>query len=101
MDITSSRNKPCILSGIINDSTPPATPQHTIHIGIYVNNFVFFSESDTEESCFKKLLNNKVTTDFMGYAEFFLGSSFECNWHSDGKLSVHVSQQAFADNTDS
>ena len=49
---------------------------HLHHIGFYVDNFVFFSDSDAEESRFKKLLNKQVTTDFMGGADFFLGTFF-------------------------
>ena len=29
----------------------------------------------------------------MGDEDFFLGSSFEWNWHPDGNISVHVYQQ--------
>ena len=77
--LTSSKHNPCLLFGIIDNSTPPETTQHIIHVGLYVNNFVFFLELDAENYHFKKSLNNKVTTNFMGGADFFIRSSFEWN----------------------
>ena len=65
----------------------------------YVDDFVFFSELESEESRFKQLLNNKVATEFMGDANFFLVSSFKWNRRTNGHLSVHVYQQAFDEHT--
>ena len=79
MGLTYSRHNPCLFSGIIDDVTSPTIPIHTIHVSLYVDGFVFFSESNTEESCFKQLLNKTITTDFMGKSDFFLVSSFEWN----------------------
>ena len=59
----------------------------------------FFSESDAEESRFKKSPNENVATDFMCDADFFLISSFKWNRSPDKKISVHVSQQAFSKHT--
>ena len=77
MSLSPSKHDPCLLLGVINDGTPPLNPQHKIHVGLYIDDFVFFSESDAEESRLKHLLNNKVTPDFMGDADFFLGTLFE------------------------
>ena len=41
IDITSSKNGPCLLSGIINNITPPTTTRYNIHFGLYVDDFVF------------------------------------------------------------
>ena len=101
MGLTFSKHDYCLFYGIIDDDTPSATTQHTIHVGLYTDNLVLFSESDTKESRFKKILNEKFTTDFMGNTDFFLGSSFEWNWRPDEKKSFHVSQQDFTDHTDS
>ena len=73
MGLTPYKHNPYLFSGFIDDSTHPATPQHAIHVGLYIDDFIFFLESDAEESRFKQLLNNKVATDFMGDADFFLG----------------------------
>ena len=75
----------------------PTTPRHTIHVGLYVDAFVFFLKLNAEESRFNKLLNKQVSTKFMGDADFFLRSSFKRNRRPYGNLSVHVSQQAFSD----
>ena len=99
MGITPPKHDTCLFSVVINGGTPPAIPQHTIYVGLYVDDFVFFSESDPEESRFKQLLNNKVTTDFMGDTDFFLGSSLEWNHRPDGQLSAQVSQQVFTKHT--
>ena len=76
MGITSSNHYPCLLSGVIDDGTPPTIPVHPIHVGLCVDDFVFFLELDAEESCFKQLLNEKVTTEFMGDTDFLIESSF-------------------------
>ena len=77
MGLTSSKYDPCLLSGIIDNGTPPTTPRHPVHVGLYVEHIIFFSESDTEESRFKKLLNKQFSTNFMEGTYFCLGSSFE------------------------
>ena len=99
MGLTSSNRNPCLFYGIIDDGTPPTTPRHPINVGLYVDDFVFFLDSDAEEYRFKKLLNKKVATDFIGNVDFFLGSSFKWNWCPDVNISVHISQQSFAKNT--
>ena len=71
--LTSSKHDPCLFSWIIDDGTPLETSRNTIHIGLYVDEFIFFLDSDVEESHFKKILNGKVTTDFMGEANLLLG----------------------------
>ena len=99
MGLTSSKKDPCLFSGIINDNTPPATPWHTIHVGIYVDLYILFFDLVADNSRFKKLLNKKVTTEFMGDAYLFLRSSFKWNQSPDRHLSVHVYQQAFSGDT--
>ena len=101
MGLTPSNHDPCLFSGVINNGTLPLTPQNQTHVGLHANDFISFTESNSEESCFKCLLNDKVTTDFMGDANFFLGSSFEWNRRPGGHLSVHVSQQAFVEHASS
>lgn len=48
-----------------------------IYISIYVNNFVFFSKDPTQQATFCARLNKKITVDWIGDAEWFLGTSFE------------------------
>ena len=63
MSLTPSKYDPCLFSGIINDGTPPSTPPQKIHVGLYVDYCVFLFKSDAEKSCFKRLPNDKFTTD--------------------------------------
>ena len=65
MFLTSSKQYPCLLSGIIDNGTPTTTPRQTIHVGLYLDDFVLFSELDAEDSRFKKLLDKQVATYFM------------------------------------
>ena len=99
MGLTASKNNPYIFSGINDNGTPSTVHIHTIHINLYVDDFVLFSELDAEETCFKEILNDQVTTDFMSDPNFSLESSFEWTRRPDGNLSVHFSQQAFTRHT--
>ena len=125
--LVQSPHDPCIFSGIIDPSasafptttnadgtitvTIPAAkgnPESTItlpstrqmiHVGIYVDDFVFYSTSDEEEELFRKSLQSKVAVDFMGDVDYFLGSAFLWKRHEDGHVSVHMSQSAFTEHT--
>ncbi|KAL7459292.1 hypothetical protein ACHAWC_010958 [Mediolabrus comicus] len=78
--------------------TLPAQRQ-MIHIGVYVDDFVFYSTNDAEEELFRQVLQSRVTVDFMGDVDYFLGSAFLWQRHSNGHVSVHLSQSAFTEHT--
>ena len=101
MGLTSSNHNPCLFFGIIDDGTPPKILRHNIHVGIYIDGFFSSRKLDAEESRFKKPLNKKFATDFMGDADFFPGSSFKCNRRPEGNLSVHVPKKQFTEHTTS
>ncbi len=66
-------------------------------IGLYVNDFVYFSEDLEVESLFECLLKEQVKVDFMGLVEWFLGVHF--SWcFTPSKVDVHLNQTSFADN---
>ena len=69
-----------------------------IHVGIYVDDFVYFSEDPEVESRFEQILKSQFNVDFMGTVNWFLGTQFDWSEHHDGALSVHLSQAAFAQN---
>ena len=74
----------------------PFQGQPPIYLGIYVDDFVYYSESDQVEEWFEQQLQSHIKVDFMGDAEWFLGQRYE--WHTDPltkNVSCHVSQQAF------
>ena len=66
-----------------------------IYVGLYVDDLVYYSKSDKVEEWFENQLKSHVKVDFMGDASWFLGQRYD--WHIDpnGKVSCHISQQAF------
>ena len=86
-----SPNNPCIFSGTIIPGEPP------IYLGLYVDDFIYFSESDTVEQHFEQALSKLTPVDFMGKVSHFVGIKFQYTETSE-KLSVHLSQPAFTEN---
>ena len=97
MGLMASRHNPCLFSGTTNDDSAPETIRTPVYVGLYVDDFVFFSESGAEEDRFQQLLSDRLKVDFMGEADFFLGPTFEWNRKSDGGISVMIHQQAFTE----
>ena len=64
--LENSQNNPCVFTGKLLDNKPP------IYIGLYVDDFCFFSESDEVENEFKNLLNTKYTVSFDDQLDWFL-----------------------------
>jgi len=90
MGLHSCPNAPCIFTGKIPDDQPP------IYLGLYVDDFIFFSTSTEVEKEFKKRLKAATNVDFMGPVTHFLGLKFQ--WRqTKTMLKVHISQEAFAD----
>jgi hypothetical protein len=68
-----------------------------LSLGMYVNNFVYFSEDPTAKALFCHLLAEHCKVDFMGIVEWFLGVSFL--WYITPTLvAVHLNQSGFATN---
>ncbi len=66
-------------------------------IGLYVDNFVYFSEDPAVEALFKRLLRERVKVDYMGLVEWFLGIHF--SWRiTPSRVDVHLNQTGFAAN---
>jgi hypothetical protein len=127
--LVQSPHDPCLFSGIVDPTTskfdtstnedgtisvsiphptdPSAAPtsitlpaqRQMIHIGVYVDDFVFYSTNDAEEDLFRQVLQSQITVDFMGDVDYFLGSAFLWQRHSNGHVSVHLSQSAFTEHT--
>jgi len=83
-------NAPCMFTGQIIQGKPP------LILGLYVDDFVYFSTDDDVEKEFEERLKKLTSVDFMGTVSHFLGIRFQ--WReTDTDLHVHMSQQAFAE----
>ena len=86
--IKSHPNHPCVFTGTLLDGQPP------IYVGLYVDNFAYFSTPDGVENCFKNLLNIKYTVSYDDCLELFLGIKF--TWYeTEDILQCHVHQEVF------
>ena len=72
-------------------STSPLT------LGLYVDDFLYFSEDPSVKALFCCLLAEQCKVDFMGVVEWFLGIHFA--WRiTSNPVSVHLNQSGFAAN---
>ena len=75
-------NAPCIFHGKLSPNDPP------IYVGIYVDDFVYFSSSPDVKSRFESQLSALTDVDFLGTVKHFLGIRFD--WTStDKSLETH------------
>jgi hypothetical protein len=88
MGLAQSPHDPCVFYGKLQDDLPP------IYIGLYVDDFKYFSLSDEVEALFEKRLSTKCRVDFMGEVSWFLGSKYEWERLPDGRLTVSITQTA-------
>jgi hypothetical protein len=77
-----------VFTGKIADQLPP------IYLGLYVDDFKYFSESNETERLFESLLAAKCKVDFMGEVSWFLGCKYEWENLPDGRLTVSITQSA-------
>jgi len=91
MGLQCSPNSPCLFKGSLIPGEPP------IYVGIYVDDIIYFSASDSVERSFEASLSTIGTVDFMGQVSLFLGIEFSWIHHQDGHLTVHLTQQSFAE----
>jgi hypothetical protein len=68
-----------------------------IYVGIYVDDIIYFSASDAVEKKFESLLSTIRSVDFMGQVSLFLGTEFTWLHHSDGHITVGLTQQSFSE----
>ena len=88
--LTPCANSPCLFHGTLIPGKPK------LYLGIYVDDFIYFSKDPEVEKLFEQKLQNQTQTDFMGKVSHFLGIRFQWRETPD-KVSVHMSQEAFAD----
>ena len=70
----------------------PFKGEHPIYIGLYVDDFVYYSKSNRVQEWFKNELKSRIKVGFMGDFSWFLGQRY--NWYTDldSKVSVHILQ---------
>jgi hypothetical protein len=87
---------PCLFSGTIIDPLDPTNNLllAPLNLGLYVDNFVYFSAKDALEAKFQCLLKQYVTVDFMGTVEWFLGTHFQWSIIPTA-VKDHLSQTGF------
>jgi len=83
------KNDPCVFVGSPVPGKPP------LYLVIYVDDFLYFSEDPEVERYFEASLAQKITVDYMGNAEFFLGIKFDWNITSTS-VDCRLSQEAYA-----
>ena len=97
MGLVPSIHDPCLYQGIPSSEDSPADPtDRPLHLGLYVDDLVYYSEDTSVERRFESLLAAKIKVEFMGTVNWFLDTHFEWSSHQDGALSVHLSQEAYA-----
>lgn len=74
----------------------PIPNQALIYVALFVDDFIYFSPNPDIEKHFEQALTSKAKVDFMGQIDYFLGILFDWRWHKDGSISVHLSQEAYA-----
>ena len=91
--LTRSPNSPCLYSGIIIPDEPP------LYLGLYVDDFIFFSTSSKVEQYFQTEFAKQVTkVSFSPQVDYFLGIKFDCHRHSRNSVTIQLSQAAFSEN---
>ena len=90
---------PCLFTGHLFDPDDPSdTPSsEPITLGLYVDDFIYFSADDAVEKKFERLLAKSLAVDFMGTVEWFLGIHFQWKM-TDSEVACHLNQAAFAAN---
>ena len=102
VDPDETSTSPSLDSDVPSDNQQPAAESPTpssapITLGLYVDDFVYFSADDAVEKKFERLLAKSLAVDFMGPVEWFLGIHFQ--WKSTpSAVSCHMNQAAFAAN---
>jgi hypothetical protein len=101
MGLQAYKHDPCLVSGVvtasassINDST-----RAPIYVGIYVDDFVYYSTDPCDELHFQEYFKKHEVVDFTGPVDWFLGTAFTWKQHNDGNVSVFLSQTPFTEFT--
>ena len=99
LGLTPSSYDPCLYSGFVQDpnNSHQSLSTKPLSLGLYVDDFVYFSEDPAVEALFEHILCKRITVNFMGSVEWFLGIHFA--WRiTKSTVDVHMNQSGFAAN---
>jgi hypothetical protein len=74
----------------------PLEGKAPLYVSLFVDDFICFSTNPDVEAHFENELAQKVKVDFMGQADYFFCVQFHWTRHHDNHVSVHLSQEAYA-----
>jgi hypothetical protein len=80
---------PCIFYSTLIDGQP------LIYLGLYVDDFFYFSSSREVEKKFEKDFDKKIDMEFNGPVAYFLGIKFTTKQEENGKVTIQMSQEVF------
>jgi hypothetical protein len=98
--LTPSLEDSCLYTGFLRNPKESTATIATslLSLGLYVDDFVYFSPDPAAERLFCRLLAERCKVDFMGIVEWFLGVHF--SWHiTSSSVAVHLNQLGFATNS--
>jgi hypothetical protein len=90
---------PYLCTGFVHGPSDPSSviTSAPLSLGLYVDNFVYFSKDPAVETLFCRLLTEGCKVNFMGIVEWFLGVYF--SWRiTPYSVDVHLNQPVFAMN---
>ena len=86
----------CLFQGVPSyPDSPASSTEKPLHLGLYVDNFIYLSEDTVIEQQFERLLASKLRVEFIGTLNWFLGTHFEWSSQQDGALLCHFSREAY------
>ena len=103
MGLKPSSHDPYLISGVLTNPyyhVCTSDIQSQLHVGLYVENFVFYSSDTAQEELFKTLLQEQIQVDFKVNVDYFLCTVYTWLQHADVNISVHLCQSAFTEFTD-
>jgi len=80
----------CLFVGEIIPGRPP------LYLATYVDDLIYFSADPSVEKQFEADFSARVKVDFMGEADYYLGTHFEWKHDPDGHITCHLSQEGYA-----
>jgi hypothetical protein len=79
---------PCVFTGILIEGEPP------IYLGVYIDDFKYFSESDAVEKFLKREVGSRLIIDWVGPVNWYLGYCYKWDTTPGQPLSVSITQTA-------